>query len=301
MTVDLESQLRDYTEFFMSSIDAVEIEEIHRETALVSPKQPRTRRKPVLAFVLALFVILIAAGGIALWVGTGDPDVADEPPATTQAPAPTTTTIPPEPTTTLPAPTPTVPVIPVVPSTTVAPTNVPTCPLPGGGFAVNGGIPAQPYVDLHAAVTQFALDMNLLRSAIVETDDFSSGWTQRGVAGEAFDTLVTDLHTVQAISDSILKSVGASFTQEGGYAFPDELQPVSGALSPLDEMAGASHPPSRFETHLLPTLANATTQAEALDQFDNQGICGFGAFLSDMTDRMITAAMMPGAVDLPLP
>jgi hypothetical protein len=65
-----------------------------------TPSDRRIWRKPVLAFVIGLFVILIATGGIALWVGGGDPDVADEPIPTTQAPAPTTTT--PTPTTTTP-------------------------------------------------------------------------------------------------------------------------------------------------------------------------------------------------------
>jgi thiol-disulfide isomerase/thioredoxin len=111
MTVDLKTQLRDYTEFFVSTIDAVEIEEILGPTTetdgtirenregrgtmktltptkerKLRPRQPRYSPRPILAFVVGLIVILVVTGGVALWVGGGDPDVAPEPTQTTAAP-----------------------------------------------------------------------------------------------------------------------------------------------------------------------------------------------------------------------
>lgn len=53
---------------------------------------PRRWSKPTLAFMISLFVILIAVGGVALLVGGGDPEVADEPTPTTQTTSTTTTT-----------------------------------------------------------------------------------------------------------------------------------------------------------------------------------------------------------------
>lgn len=109
MTVDLKTQLRDYTEFFTTTINAIDIEEILQDTAMVgqvqlsdgegsgtmqtqtpttvrgsAPWQPRSWRKSALAFVVGLFAILIAAGGIAVWVGGSNSDVGGDPTPTTQ-------------------------------------------------------------------------------------------------------------------------------------------------------------------------------------------------------------------------
>ncbi|MGI9647859.1 MAG: hypothetical protein ACR2OI_05005 [Acidimicrobiia bacterium] len=64
-------------------------------TERTGTRQSSRWRKPVLAFGISLVAILIAAGGVALMVGGGDPEVADEPiPSTTTTMQPTTTTLP---------------------------------------------------------------------------------------------------------------------------------------------------------------------------------------------------------------
>ncbi|MDH3606634.1 MAG: hypothetical protein OER12_06530 [Acidimicrobiia bacterium] len=61
---------------------------------------PRRWRKPAFAFMVGLLVILIAAGGVALLIGGGDPDVIEEPAVTTAPTTPSTTATATTPTTT---------------------------------------------------------------------------------------------------------------------------------------------------------------------------------------------------------
>jgi hypothetical protein len=96
MSRDMNTQVRDYTEFFQGSIDPVEMEEILHRRIGDGPVRPvglvrSTHRRGWVTAAVAAMVTVIVLGSVAWFVGSdGDAPAVDETPPTTAAVTPTT-------------------------------------------------------------------------------------------------------------------------------------------------------------------------------------------------------------------
>jgi hypothetical protein len=230
-----------------------------------SPSRPPARRRRIRRFAATTVLLALIAAGCG---GPGDtdatlrdttglsgPDVAGlqtegndstTSEGETTATAETTTTLPPEP-----------------------------CPVPqtlprGVGFD-------QGLVRLHRATTAFAESARALRAALESAGDFSPGWGAREPVASAFYRMQADLYTLALLLERTYAADGATYSPDGGWAFP-EAYPLASLADPW-----ATIP--EFQAVTLTGLFAAESAVDAAAFFEGGGICGLVAAFTAAIDQ----------------
>ena len=86
MSLELETQIRGYVEFFDATLESVAVESLVEGQAKLVPSRPSRRRDSLMAVAAAAFVLLVVGGGA--WL-QGNRDVRSESPAQMASTAPT--------------------------------------------------------------------------------------------------------------------------------------------------------------------------------------------------------------------
>lgn len=145
------------------------------------------------------------------------------------------------------------------------------------------------FVDLHSEIGAIVLHTNSLGLSLVETEDFSAGWETREPISSRITLLTADLDAVEAATTDALQNVfGATYIDdEYGWHFPETLQPVTPAISHLEEISWF---PAIYRDDILPEFFKMRSQGTAIGYFngggDGAGPCGAAKSLVLLIDTM---------------
>jgi hypothetical protein len=133
---------------------------------------------------------------------------------------------------------------------------------------------------LHRAATAFAESAVALRSILQTAEDFAPGWGAREPVASAVYRLQADLYTLADLTETTFAQDGATYSPDGGWAFPDGY-PLAALAAPWEQIPA-------FQAVVLTDLFTADGRDAAAALFDT-GVCSLVAAFSAAVDQSAAA------------
>jgi hypothetical protein len=140
--------------------------------------------------------------------------------------------------------------------------------------------------EIHQAISVVVERTNALGAALLEIDEFSSGWEEDEPVASIVESLLIKLAEVERITTDVLTTkYGATYDAEGvAWVFPESMWPLSPEYGSLEELAMA---PELYRDDILPLMFSMTTLDEAVDHWNyGSSPCGHA---NGMVERLEAA------------